>query len=347
MIYRMLLALTLLMPAVVFGDVDSSVVRVTTSYQTCYQNSCSITNDQGSGVVIGTLDDFPVVATCNHVVARAITNRQAARCTVQIGGQRCNARVVGYSERLDLALLQVYATNVMSVESVEIEDQPSLTSSVEIVGFPQGRFTKMKAKVKGRSRIRRGGVFANVLVSDQPTSEGQSGGALFSGNRLTGIVFATDSEAAYSTPAADLVQMARHYKVKLKAKSRGMDAPAFAVAPPPPPEPAPPMPDSSGDWQPDPGLTQQLKEISDRLQAIEAKAALPGPAGPPGKDGAAGPVGPQGKDGNDANVAVLEKRLSALEQRGLTVRIFEGETKISEQTYAPGSPINLRFNSVK
>jgi hypothetical protein len=139
--------------------------------------------------------------------------------------------------------------------------------------------------------------------------------------------------------------MCRHYKVKLKTKVkyRGTDAPVFLPpAPPPPPESAsnPPV-----DWRPDPGITEALKQINVRLTAIEAKASVPGPVGPAGP---AGKDGRNGVDGKAADTAAIDKRLSALETRGLTVQLLdESGAIVSEKTYAPGAPIRMQFNPVK
>ena len=336
--YLRLLSLLCLMPLSAFGDVSASVVEVAVKYNVCEpatfftRATCKELTSHGSGVIIGTLNGLPVLATCNHVVEKHIY-QQSLACTVRISDQWHGVKVIGYSERLDLALLQVQMAGLSEIEAAEIEEQPELTADVQIVGFPQGRFTKVKAKYKSRSRIRRGGQMADALVANQPTDQGQSGGGLFSGDRLAGIVFATSKDESYSTSGAELAKMARHYKVKLKAKSRGV------IAPPPPPEVSPSIPPPN--WQPDPEITKQLREISIRLAAIEAKAAVPGPVGPPG------PPGPAGPAGKDADTAAIDKRLSALEQRGQTVQIFDAGKLISEQTYAPGSPIKIQFNPVK
>mgnify|MGYP003386430820 CR=1 FL=1 len=336
--YLMSISLICFSPLWVFGDVDSSVVQVSVRYQTGCQiaGQCSIVNDMGSGVVIGTLDGLPVVATCNHVVEKFV-HRQALRCVIGIDSKWYGVTCIGYSERLDLALLQVQMAGLSDIDPVEIEEQPRLASDVQVIGYPQGRFAKVKAKYKSRSHIRRGGALADVMVSDKPTDQGESGGGLFFGDKLAGIVFGTTSTESFSTSGIELAKMARHFKVKLKAKARGNAPLLAATAPPPPSEPVTDNPQTG--WLPDPGITAALKSINERLTAIEAKATAPGPAGPPGKDGV---------DGKSADTSALEKRLSAIESRGLTVQLIdESGAVVSEQKYAPGAPVKLQFNPLK
>jgi hypothetical protein len=340
-----------LLSSTAFADVSASVVQVNVSYQTCRQNSCSIVNDKGSGVVVGSLDGLPIVATCNHVVQRLIAGPSTSRCTVVIDGQRHEASAIGYSVRLDLALLKVWVAPI-EVEVAEIEEDARLVSDVQLVGFPRGQFSKVKAKVKGRS--------PDGITVDRSTSVGQSGGGLFAGERLVGIVYGDAGEnsgESYSTSGRALAQMCRHYKVKLKARGKLPDAQKFAPPiPPPPPDPG----TIAENPATNPAITTQLKEIAERLAAIETKAGVPGPIGAKGdpgpagkdgtngKDGQHGPAGSPGKDADKATLDALTKRLSAIESRGLTVQLLDDSgVVISEQTYAPGSPVKLQFNPLK
>lgn len=348
MIYRVLISLLILLPfSAAFGDSANSVVKVHVQFQQCQWNSCSIVGGLGSGVVVGERDGYPIVATCKHVVKEQITVKAGNRCTVEVGGKHYRATVIGYGKAMDVALLQVQMPLELAPEAVEIDESPQLTASVELVGFPNGRFVKAKAKLVRRSRSPLTGL--DDLTSDRGTDQGQSGGAMFLGDRLAGIVYGTaphGGQAAYSTPGDLVAEMCRHYKVKLKSKVkyRGTDAPVFRPAAPPPP------PESAGvtsppDWRPDPGLTEALKAINARLTAIEAKASVPGPVGPAG---AAGKDGRDGVDGKTADTAAIDKRLSAVETRGVTVQLIdESGAVVSERTYAPGAPIRLQFNPVK
>lgn len=319
-----------------WADPSSSVLQLEGRYPECVGGGCVQTVAQGSAVVIGERDGLPVAVTCWHCVRDCVAARQHGRLTIRIGRAVHPAEVIAKWPDVDLALVSIRSPTTL--DAVEIDDAPALTANVEMIGFPAGRFSRFKVKLKAKSR-------RGELIADRPAGQGQSGGGLFQGDRLAGIVWGTGETDSVATQGATVAQFARLFKVKLKI--RGTEAPVFvspAVLPPaPPPPPAPPV----NPWYPDPGLTEQLKAINERLKAIEAKAGTPGPAGPVGP---AGPMGLPGKEGTNADPTQLNafaKRLSVLESRGQTVQLIdETGAVISEQTYAPGAPIRLQFNPV-
>jgi hypothetical protein len=251
--------------------------------------------NQGTGVVIGERDGMPVVATCLHNLG----DRERCRVTVTVGRTPYPATVIGHSKALDVAFVAVRMPLQATAEPVEIDESPQLAATVDMVGYPLGRFTKAKAKLKARDRN-------GNLVADQGTQTGQSGGGLFLNGRLAGLVKWTDDVNSYATRGDLIAEMARHYKVKLKAKvkARGVipaPAPPVATAPAPPLEDASPFIPPTG-WQPDPELTKQLKQLSERLTSIEdslktIKESPAGPAGPAGAVGPQGSSGPMGRPG--------------------------------------------------
>lgn len=251
-----------------------------------------MTTRQGSGVVIGDLEGQPVVATCLHNLG----DRQKCSASVTVGQATYPARVIGYSDALDVALLAVRMPLQASLDPIVIDEQAEQTAAVEMVGFPEGRFTRVRSRVVSRDAKWN-------LITDRPTQQGQSGGALFSERGLAGVVKWTDSRSSYATPGFQVAAMARHYRVKLKVKARGVIAPL-------PPAPAPPVagpPAEKNPWFPDSDTPRKLDEMSERIKAIEEtlKKLPAGPAGPAGKEGAAGLPGPAGPVGPAGTVTVI------------------------------------------
>lgn len=280
-----LFALALLSCGSLFAS-DSSVVEVRSRYKSCDPFNCFIATNQGSGVVIGERDGRPVIATCLHNLG----NRQSCRVTVTINTQPVEASVIGYSTALDAALLQL--DTPAEIEAVEIDDAPAIAADVDMIGFPDGRFTRATSKFVRRDQ-------SGNLVANRPTRLGQSGGGLFARGRLVGIVKWTDDRRGESsaTSAAELVGMAKHYKIKLKAKARSVIAAAPPV-PPPPPEAPPFIPPQAGNDD----LNRKLDALTQRLASLEAviskiPAGAVGPMGPSGPVGSPGSVGPNGPAG--------------------------------------------------
>ena len=323
--------------ACIAADPASSVVYVTSQSPSCVGNSCWMTTRQGSGVVIGDLDGQPVVATCLHNLG----DRQKCRVSVTAGQATYPAAVIGYSDAMDVALLTVRMPLQASLEAVAIDEQPDQSAAVEMVGFPEGRFTRVRSRVVSHDAKWN-------LITDRPTQQGQSGGALLSDRGLAGVVKWTDNRSSYATPGFQVAAMARHYRVRLKIRARGVIAPL-------PPAPLPPPPkEPSNPWLPDPAnieLMKQLDLIGKRLDAIEAKSGIAGsvgPQGPPGKDGTNGKDGVAGKDAKDIDVSAITSRLNVLENRPIQVQLLdENGVVMSEQVYAPGAPLKFQFNPVK
>ena len=322
----------LLAAAPAVADVTESVVRIETTYRTCSQNACLMAADHGSAVYIGDHEGRPVFATCYHCVKHAAANQPGTSLRIKTPAGAYDAHILGHWGAADLALVKTRATLRDQIEPAELDEAPADVSSVDMVGFPAGRFQKIRAAVRSRDTHQN-------LITDQPAAQGTSGGALFSGDRLAGIVWGTSGNQAYARPVANVAHLCRLYKVKLKIRARGL------ASAPLPPAPAPPLPDAPPfvpptSWYPDPGLTLQLQEIANRLNALEkSREPTAGPAGP------AGPTGPRGPAGEAPPNALtaLEKRLAHLEARPIRVQLLESGQIISDQTYAPDSPIKLEF----
>lgn len=347
-----LTAICLLLPAIVRADVADSVLQIEATAPHCVPGGCVLATDQGSAVLIGDRDGLPVAVTCYHCIkSYHLAVQGTARLRLRTATANHPATLIAIWPDADLALVTAAGPGDLP-EPAEIIETTS-AANVELIGFPAGRFCRLKARIKARSR-------RGELIADQPAAQGQSGGGLFAGQQLAGIVWGTMPDSSVATSGQQVAHFARLFKVRVKVRTRGI------VPPAPPPAsslvgPAPESPmqnpgaDASGSpsvpgeprnpWYPDPVLNQ-LKTLTDRLTAIEAKVGQPGPAGPPG------PTGPPGKDAPQNNadsgqLSGLAKRLAALESRGQTVQLIDESGKvISEQTYAPGQPIKLQFNQV-
>lgn len=300
-----------------FADHSDAVLQLSIRSQECKNNQCFPRMYQASGVVVGELDGYAVLATCWHVVQSQIPPKPGHWIHVLKGGEAHAATIIGHSQPLDLALIYV---NLPTVEPVEIEEQPQITSAVEAIGFPDGRFSRVQARLSRRFRNHLTGL--DELASNRGTSQGQSGGGLFVGSRLAGIVHTTIDREAYSTPGDYLAEMCRHYRVKLKVRARFAET---EVSVPPPPMGSNP--------------TRQ-----GTAQGPKGDIGPKGDAGPMGPAGPAGPPGPVGPPGKDLAVSLLESRLQVLESRAITVQLIDSDGKvIAEQAYAPGKPIKLQF----
>ncbi len=277
------------------ADPADSVVTVTSDFMKCESNGCYPTRSWGSGVVIGDRDGEIVVATCLHNLGDRERCRAAILRKDLTGDVRHEATVIGWSDKYDVALLSV--TNASrALVPVEIDEQPEETADVEMIGYPERRFVRVRTRLAGRQ-------IGGNLVANRPTKHGQSGGGLFTQNGLAGLVKWTDQTSSFATPGSRVADMARYYRVRLKVRERGVIPPPMPTAPAPPFVPPPPT-ESEGKnpWLPDPATTQKLDDLSARLRSVEGlikniPAGAPGPPGPAGTAGAAGPIGPMGPAG--------------------------------------------------
>lgn len=145
----------------------------------------------GSGFII---DPSGLAVTNNHVIAGA------ALLNVWISGETNprNARVVGYSECWDLALIEIDGEGFKSLEFSE--DSPGVGAPVFAAGYPLGdsQFTLTSGIV---SKISSDGDTAwasvdEVLVHDAALDPGSSGGPLVDSNgSVVGVNFAKSSLA--------------------------------------------------------------------------------------------------------------------------------------------------------
>lgn len=275
-----------------FADHAASVVEVSVRVQECNLGRCTFKQFQASGVIVGEKDGRPVLATCRHVVSlcyNANGLKPGSYCVAIINGRRYEMSLIGHSQWIDVALMSVnMQSGQEAIEPVELIEIPEPTAAVEMIGFPDSRFARVKAVLSRRFHDERSN--ADVLASSRGTRQGQSGGGLFVNGALAGIVHSTISTEAYSAPSDEVIAMCRHFKVKIKCRGRVRIAGVASPVPPPPPAP-------DSDTVVVPGR--------DGAQGPPGVPGERGPAGVAGLAGATGPIGPKGEPGPPGTVTVV------------------------------------------
>lgn len=311
------------------ADIAASSVKILVRSAECKtgpfgMQTCTPIESLGSGTCISSDAGVSHIITCKHIFHSALQSKNYA-VFVLINGRWIPAAYGGMSRNWDLALVKVNAV----IETVEIDDvteahQPEV---VESIGYPGDATTPVRIVHQTAGISRDGFIFTNRQVAG-----GTSGGGLFRRNRLRGVIWGTDKQnpGSFAVHGRDVVAFLDLARVRCRCRSRSAivyKPPVVQPVPPPPPVPVDPLPPPIG---------------------------APGPQGPPGAPGAQGPAGPKGDTGpagRDADPAIIEalkSRISALESRPIKVQLIdETGAVVSEQTYAPGAPIRLRFNPVK
>jgi S1-C subfamily serine protease len=173
----------------VFESVSPSVVYISTAqYVRDFFNRRNVTRvpqGTGSGFV---WDDQGRVVTNLHVV------RDAAEAQVRLGDQRSfNARLVGYSEAHDIAVLQIdVPTNLPPPIPVGSSADLRVGQTVLAIGNPFGLdhtlTTGIVSALNREVENEAGGVIDDVIQTDAAINPGNSGGPLIdSAGRLVGI----------------------------------------------------------------------------------------------------------------------------------------------------------------
>jgi S1-C subfamily serine protease len=172
----------------VFESVSPSVVYITTAQYVrdfFNRNVTRVPQGTGSGFI---WDDKGRVVTNLHVV------RGAQEAQVRLGDQRSfNARLVGYSEDHDIAVLQIdVPTNLPPPISVGSSADLRVGQTVLAIGNPfgldhtltTGIVSALNREVENES----GGTIDDVIQTDAAINPGNSGGPLIdSAGRLVGI----------------------------------------------------------------------------------------------------------------------------------------------------------------
>lgn len=139
----------------------------------------------GSGTGTGFYVTPEIILTAYHVVEKS--------ALVQLefyNGRQNSGRIIAHDIRLDLALIKADAVGIpLDIFSGNIR----LGSTVEAIGHPQGlSFTITRGIVsslrKQASIYTKGSAKVEFVQSDTPVSPGNSGGPLFLGNKVIGVV---------------------------------------------------------------------------------------------------------------------------------------------------------------
>lgn len=139
----------------------------------------------GSGTGTGFYVTPDIILTAYHVVEKS--------SLVQLefyNGRQNSGRIIAHDIRLDLALIKADAVGIpLDIFSGNIR----LGSTVEAIGHPQGlSFTITRGIVsslrKQASIYTKGSAKVEFVQSDTPVSPGNSGGPLFLGNKVIGVV---------------------------------------------------------------------------------------------------------------------------------------------------------------
>lgn len=345
-------------------------VRIQQTHSECLGSSCRQMTTSWSGVIIG--DRSPAggkssaaaegsfkpcgVLTCAHGY------RSDVRTRVEMDeGIWLDADVVALDPHRDLGLLVVNSERHWpSLELVTVG--PSRGEPVITVAYPGGQpIRDRRSEVLGYWGERR-----QWLVLAHQFLSGESGGAVVSQRRLTGIIVGNRTADGLAVAASEieaflaeqrwLGQRSPSGTPPLEAASRIGPLPESVRSPSTPTlqfglgigagcvlpgcrGPAAPPGLSASDWQ---RLVLQLEQLERRLARIEATPpprVVPGPPGPAGRDAAERDWQP-----TLMRLGALEKRLAELERVELPIQIVLPDGTIKQEQRVPlGDPIRLRL----
>jgi len=290
--------LLLLMPSLGWAQ-HPSVVKLFTKFNECQTDvfgnkiGCKQFQAQATAVCIGERDGRSIFVTATHVLKEVAADPVSNVCWVEIQGRPFAAELISFSTIDDVCLIAVNCP----CPQLEIDEDIENGSDVEACGFPAGRYTPVRQRIRNISPP--SGTDSGVLWGDRNIDQGHSGGGLLLRGRFAGLLSArlTKKPGTIAVPVRAVFKQLAGQKCKFRWKSRGricqyplnqQNNNTVVPAPvPPPPRPidtAPPPPQV---------VTQQ------------GPPGPPGPVGPmgpqgaPGLAGVAGPAGVAGRDGVD------------------------------------------------
>ena len=194
----------LLSPAEVYAANVNSTVGITTMVTTNYWGYQTTSPASGSGFVYS---DDGYILTNFHVI------EDSSSITVTLyDGRELDAKLIGYDENNDIAVLKVEAENLVPVV---IGDSSSLNvgDSVVAIGNPLGELT-FSLTAGAVSALERevtfsGGTTMNLIQTDCAINSGNSGGALFNMyGEVIGITNAKYSGSSSSGASIDNIGFA-------------------------------------------------------------------------------------------------------------------------------------------
>ncbi len=185
-----------LSPADLYEKNVASTVGITTSGKTNSRFGGYTFQAAGSGFII-TEDGY--ILTNHHVIDGSDTVTVAT-----FDEETYDAKVIGYDESSDIAILKVEATNLKPV-TVGDSDKLRVGDPVYAIGNPLGEltFSLTHGIVSALSRnVKTGSHTMNLIQTDCAINSGNSGGALFnSRGEVVGITNAKYSASGFSNEA--------------------------------------------------------------------------------------------------------------------------------------------------
>ena len=186
-----------LTPAEVYAKNVNSTVGITTSITTNYWGFQSTSAASGSGFIIS---DDGYILTNFHV----IENSNAITVSLY-DGTEYEAKLIGYDERNDIAVLKVDAENLVPVILGD-SDTLNVGDPVVAIGNPLGELTfsltSGTISAKDRTVTMSNGITMDLIQTDCAINSGNSGGALF--NLYGEVVGITNAKYSSSSSGASI-----------------------------------------------------------------------------------------------------------------------------------------------
>lgn len=182
----------------------NATVGITTSVTTNFWGYQSTAAASGSGFIISS-DGY--ILTNHHVI------ESSDSITVTLySGETHEAKIVGYDESNDIAVLKVEATNLSPVILGD-SDKLNIGDDVLAIGNPLGELTFSltagKISAKDREVTFSNGMMMNLLQTDCAINSGNSGGALFNFyGEVIGVTNAKYSGASQGSASIDNIGFA-------------------------------------------------------------------------------------------------------------------------------------------
>lgn len=194
----------LLTPAEVYAANVQSTVGITTSVTTNFWGYQTTSAASGSGFIISS-DGY--ILTNYHVVE----NSNGIKVSLY-DGTAYDAKLIGYDESNDIAVLKVDAAGLSPVILGD-SDKLNVGENVVAIGNPLGELTfSLTAgyvSAKDRQVTLSGGVTMNLIQTDTAINSGNSGGALFNlYGEVIGITNAKYSGSSASSASIDNIGFA-------------------------------------------------------------------------------------------------------------------------------------------
>lgn len=187
----------LMTPAEVYAANVNSTVGITTSITTNYWGYQTTSAASGSGFIFS--DDGHIL-TNYHVIENSDT------ITVSLYDEKTYpAKLLGYDESHDLAVLKIEAENLVPVVLGD-SDSLNVGESVVAIGNPLGELTfsltSGAISAKDREITMSSGTTMNLLQTDCAINSGNSGGALF--NLYGEVIGITNAKYSSSSSGASI-----------------------------------------------------------------------------------------------------------------------------------------------